>query len=156
MAASLKKEISERMRAQNLSIPALERKAGLSVHAVRNILKGRIKNPRARSLQAIADALECSILDLIKSSSRKIRLAEPLKINTIITSPLENLEFMSQCFETVMKIMKEKEFVISVDNYFECIALVYSYSLKEDPKILDLKFTKWVIDNQLSMNCHSV
>ena len=40
----LKEKIIEFMKERNLSIAALERQAGLSTHAVRNIVKGRIKN----------------------------------------------------------------------------------------------------------------
>ena len=58
MSAVLKEQIESRMRAKKLSIPQLERMAGLKIHAVRNILKGRIKNPTAENLRAIANVLE--------------------------------------------------------------------------------------------------
>ena len=69
MGSALKEKITERMEAKNLSIAELERRAGLSIHSVRNILKGRIKKPSAQSLQAIAEALECSIVDLMNASA---------------------------------------------------------------------------------------
>jgi transcriptional regulator with XRE-family HTH domain len=64
-----KEKLIEKMKAKNLSISVLERKAGLTIHSIRNILKGTIKNPRAEVLPAIAGALECSLLDLINFSS---------------------------------------------------------------------------------------
>ncbi len=39
MGSALKEKITERMEAKNLSIAELERRAGLSIHSVRNILK---------------------------------------------------------------------------------------------------------------------
>ena len=57
MATALKEKIIERMEAKNFSIAELERRAGLSIHSVRNILKGRIKKPSAQSLQAISETL---------------------------------------------------------------------------------------------------
>jgi len=72
MKTSLKEEIRKRMEAKNLSIAALERKAGLNIHAIRNILTGKIRKPSAQCLQATANALECSLLDLMNPSSENI------------------------------------------------------------------------------------
>ena len=73
----LKEKIIERMEAKNLSIAKLERRAGLKIHSVRNILKERIKKPSAQTLQAIAQALECSIIDLMSDSPSESRAFEP-------------------------------------------------------------------------------
>lgn len=41
------------MKTNNLSVAQLGKLAGLKIHAVRNVLKGRIKRPNAENLMAI-------------------------------------------------------------------------------------------------------
>ena len=65
MPSYLQSQIEQRRKICDLSIQALERKAGLKSSAVRNILNGTSKNPSVHTLRAIADALDCSILDLL-------------------------------------------------------------------------------------------
>ncbi|MBP9777388.1 MAG: helix-turn-helix transcriptional regulator, partial [Alphaproteobacteria bacterium] len=77
----LKEKIIDYMKEKKLSIAALERQAGLSIHSIRNILKDRIKNPSAQSLQIIAETLECSLDDLIqKSPSRNGEAEQAIKL----------------------------------------------------------------------------
>lgn len=149
MNNSLKEEIIKRIDAKNLSIAELERKAGLPIHSVRNIIQGRVKKPRVQTLQAIADTLECSILDLMNSSSRNIKSIGSYKIEMQNPQPFENLELMRDCFKTVIELMAHKELTLTVDDFFECIEIIYSYSLSDEPKVLDFKFTKWVVDNKI-------
>ena len=60
-------QIKRRMIAKSLNIQSLEKKAGLKISAVRNILNGTSKKPNVFTLYAIAEALSCSILDLLGS-----------------------------------------------------------------------------------------
>lgn len=83
MTSVVKEKITEYMKAEKLSIAELERRAGLSIHSVRNILKGRIKKPSAQSLQAIAEALNCSLSDLIRADNvtflpKKEKISPPI------------------------------------------------------------------------------
>lgn len=67
MGTHIAKQIELRMKAQNISISILEKKAGVRPHAVRNILTGKSKSPSAVNLQAIADALGCTVKDLLET-----------------------------------------------------------------------------------------
>lgn len=149
MASALKEKIIERMEAKNLSIAELERRAGLSIHSVRNILKGRIKKPSAQSLQAIAEALECSIIDLINSSPSKEGGYSPESHGRIRKrSPLDYPELMINCSEKIMKLITEKNLKVSVDEYLEVLKKVYFYSSREEPRKFDMRFAEWLIESQ--------
>ncbi len=149
MTSLLKEKIIERMDAKNLSIAELERRAGLSIHSVRNILKGRIKKPSAQSLQAIAEALECSIIDLMNNAPStpnpfpKETRGKARK-NTILDYP----DLMSECYNTVLELIKKKKVKVSVDEFQEVVKKVYLYSSREEPRKLDMRFSEWLIESQ--------
>jgi transcriptional regulator with XRE-family HTH domain len=149
MGSALKEKITERMEAKNLSIAELERRAGLSIHSVRNILKGRIKKPSAQSLQAIAEALECSIVDLMNASAPTGEgfVLEPQgRIRK--RSPLNYLDLMAECTEKILDIITERKLKISVDEFLEVVKKVYFYSAREEPRKFDLRFAEWLIESQ--------
>lgn len=149
MASALKEKIIERMEAKNFSIAELERRAGLSIHSVRNILKGRIKKPSAHSLQAIAEALECSIIDLMNASSA-IEAGFPQDVDRRIKKrpPLDYPELMLACSEKIMEKVTEKNTKVSIDEYFEVVKKVYLYSSREEPRHVDVRFAEWLIESQ--------
>lgn len=149
MTSSLKEKIIERMESKNLSIAELERRAGLSIHSVRNILKGRIKKPSAQSLQAIAEALECSIIDLMNNSPltpSEFSSGTPGRIKK--RSPLDYPNLMEECTQKVLELVRQKKLKITVDEYLEIIKKVYFYSSREEPRKLDMRFTEWLIESQ--------
>lgn len=135
----LKEKLIEKMKSKNLSIPVLERKAGLTLHSLRNILKGTIKKPRAEVLSAIAETLECSLLDLIDISSSS---SNPWQRNNTMNKKnncLENPIFMAACADVVASLMEEKGLTLSFNDYFSIVKTLYSYSLPKDPRIPDVK-----------------
>lgn len=149
MTSSLKEKIVERMDAKNLSIAELERRAGLSIHSVRNILKGRIKKPSAQSLQAIAEALECSILDLMSNTPATVGGYLPESQARIRKrSPLDYPELMQICTQKILDLVTERKLKISVDEYLEIIKKVYFYSSREEPRKFDMRFAEWLIESQ--------
>jgi transcriptional regulator with XRE-family HTH domain len=149
MASALKEKIMERMEAKNLSIAELERRAGLSIHSVRNILKGRIKKPSAQSLQAIAEALECSILDLLNSTpSTSGGYTPQMQGRMRKRSPLDYPDLMISCSQKILDLVTEKKVKISVDEYLEVVKKVYFYSSREEPRKFDMRFAEWLIETQ--------
>jgi transcriptional regulator with XRE-family HTH domain len=150
MTSALKEQIIERMEAKNLSIAELERRAGLSIHSVRNILKGRIKKPSAQSLQAIAEALECSIIDLMNNSyGISDGFSQSVEWKTRKSPSLDYPDLMMDCMKNVLSLLIEKSGVVSVDTYLEIVRKVYFYSSKEEPRKFDLRFAEWLIESHL-------
>jgi len=151
MASALKEKIIERMEAKNFSIAELERRAGLSIHSVRNILKGRIKKPSAQSLQAIAEALECSIMDLMSASSAvEAGFSQDVDRKIRKRPPLEYPELMLACSQKITERILEKNLFpkVSIDEYFEVVKKVYLYSSREEPRQVDVRFAEWLIESQ--------
>jgi transcriptional regulator with XRE-family HTH domain len=144
----LKEKIIEFMKERNLSIAALERQAGLSTHAVRNIVKGRIKRPSAQSLQAIAKALECSLTDLMKQSPTRNGEAKKI-INIIIRKKknviLNDIGLMRECSQTIFSLMKDRDKVLPIDDYLDILKTLYSYSSFEIIRKVDHKFARWIL-----------
>jgi transcriptional regulator with XRE-family HTH domain len=104
--AILKEKIVEKLKEKNLSISVLERKAGLSIHTIRNILKGRIKNPRAEVLSSVAEVLECSLLDLITPSSFPTSFEQKNNKTSKENILLENPPFMAACVNVVASLLE--------------------------------------------------
>lgn len=149
MSSALKEKIIERMGAKNLSIAELERRAGLSIHSVRNIIKGRIKKPSAQSLQAIAKALECSIVDLINNASPVNEdISQEKKRITKKSLPLDYPELMEECAQKVLYLLIEGQYTVEIDECLEVIKKVYCYSSRAEPRKLDTRFAEWLIETQ--------
>ena len=149
MTSALKEKIIERMEAKNLSIAELERRAGLSIHSVRNILKGRIKKPSAQSLQAIAEALECSIIDLMSVSAARSDGYSPEHQGRIRKrSRMDHPDLMLDCSKQILALIEAKEIKVSVDEYLDALKKVYFYSSREEPRKFDMRFAEWLIESQ--------
>lgn len=69
MSERLVKVLRERMAAKRLNPYRLSKMAGLGADAVRDILRGRVVNPSAAHLQALADVLDCTVADFFGSPS---------------------------------------------------------------------------------------
>ncbi|MBP9692774.1 MAG: helix-turn-helix transcriptional regulator [Alphaproteobacteria bacterium] len=141
----LKEKIIEKINERNLSISKLERKAGLTIHSLRNLLKGNIKNPRVDILSATAKALECSVLDFIIPSSFSTRFEQKKYILNKKKNTLDHPDFMIACSNVVTSLLKEKALILSLDDYFDTITTLYFYSLTIDPRTPDIKFAEWLL-----------
>jgi transcriptional regulator with XRE-family HTH domain len=157
MDSQLKEKIIQRMEAKNFSIAELERRAGLSIHSVRNILKGRIKKPSAQSLQAIAEALDCSIIDLMNKTTASSELqGYELESKFKKSPPLEYPSLMKDCTSTVLNLIKNDEVNVTVDVYLDIVKKVYFYSSKEEPRKIDVRFAEWLIETQFGQKKSAV
>lgn len=149
MTLKLKEEIIKRMEMRNLSIATLERKAGLSIHSVRNILNGRVRKPKADTLQAVANALGCSFSDLFGNSSESFGHLRKGEIKIKNNSLLTECELMKNCFKIVLNIIKDEKNTICLDDCLDIVKAIYSYSLRCESKQIDLKFVNWIVDGVL-------
>lgn len=156
MTSALKEKIIERMEAKNLSIAELERRAGLSIHSVRNILKGRIKKPSAQSLQAIAEALECSIVDLINASSAThAGLPKGMEGKIRKNLPLDYPDLILECSKSTLNIIEKKKYKVTVEDYLNIVKKVYCYSSREEPRKFDVRFAEWLLESQFENSLKS-
>lgn len=145
MAAIRKDLIREEIKRKQLTIAAFERLAGLHRNAVQQILKGQNKNPSLEVMQKVADALGCSVRQLIERSSID---DEELKVNQDITQEITK-KLNSVLFEKTVALVLKLYHQLQVSHNFEqtlaIVKQVYLYSQKNNLENPDERFAGWVI-----------
>jgi len=144
----LKKQILNLMKNKNLSVPSLERKAGLKIHAVRNILTDKIKKPKIHTLKAISSVLECSVEHLVNPSFSKDENSTYDISSKRELLFLEDVQLMMNSCDAILGFLRENKITLSLDEYLEVLKRVYYYSLSAESKVLDFKFIAWSINQK--------
>lgn len=70
------REVTRRMKALGLNPKSLSKKAGLNQTFVRDLSKGKSRNPRADSLDKLATALGCTVSDLTNGATSALFLSK--------------------------------------------------------------------------------
>ncbi len=152
MYDNLQMQIKRRMLAKSLNIQSLEKKAGLKISAVRNILNGTSKKPNVFTLYAIAEALSCSILDLLGSDVAGNSGAS-------YESPNASRPWVSSLFCEVVGLVKkayeERGGSLSSDKALAMIQEIYYYSLSKNDSRVDENFCQWVIEKNMNARLSS-
>jgi len=138
-------QIDIRMKARHMSIVELESKAGLKTHAVRNILRGKSKSPSAVNLQAIADALGCTVKDLLTTpevleDSMSMSLEEVLQATY---TAYDKKGLFSEIVTVVNRLIQKQHKGLTVEQFLTCVKEVYLHSLQKDPTKVDKDFAEW-------------
>jgi transcriptional regulator with XRE-family HTH domain len=140
---NLQEQIETRMYEKNLNARELERRAGLKISAVRNILSGNSKNPGMEVIAAIAKLLECSTDELIGIENKKSK-AEAPKQKTI---DVWDFSLYENCLKEVQDYLQSKNLKTQADQILFFVREAYIYSLEGRDKKADLRFIKWIIDS---------
>tara|TARA_B100000614_G_C14183550_1_gene342376 strand:- start:67 stop:504 length:438 start_codon:yes stop_codon:yes gene_type:complete len=127
---------------ENISVNALEKKAGLKQSAIQNILQGKSKRPGAEMLASISQALNCSVEDLLKNSEKLLsQRPSQLKIEW-------NPELYIDCISVTQKYINKLGLNFYADKALKCCEELYKYSLSIEPKIVDERFAHWIITKE--------
>ncbi len=145
MSTKLKEAIETRAAANRLSIAELERRAGLKMNAIRNILKGKSKNPRVETLNSVAKVLGCSLEELIQNIKHN-NAKSPTQKNYFEIKEVENIGLALDITDNITKLLREKKYSISMDKLFFLINESYNYLLKGNPPKVDPIFIEWYIE----------
>jgi transcriptional regulator with XRE-family HTH domain len=124
MYVSLTQNLKHKLEEQSLSISEFERVAGLRRSAVYNILNGRSKNPSMALIQACAEALGCSVAELLGESTPKLSVIEN-----------NSMQFHLQKDERREQFMKKDW---DLDYYMKCVTLIQE--LKKDKSLSKERF----------------
>ncbi len=141
----LQEKIQTKMEHQRLSIRELERKSGLNVGAVQNIINGRSTNPGIEFVASIAKALNCSVDELLDNSSK---LTNDNRSHST-SSPTWNANLYKDCTTNVENYLKSKNISIDSDKILEIIKDVYLYALECSTNQPDTRFIKWLIEKNV-------
>lgn len=140
-------QIEVRMKAKNISVVELENKAGLKTHAVRNILRGKSKSPSAVNLQAIADALGCSVKDLL-TTPEVLEESLPHSLEEVLHSQYTDSDkqgLLPQVVKTVDNLMHHQHKNLTVEQFLTSVKEIYLHSLQKDPRKVDKDFAEWFL-----------
>lgn len=140
---NLQEQIESRMHDKNLNARELERRAGLKISAVRNILSGQSKNPGIEVIAAIAKLLNCSTDELLGLEQEKSK-AESAKQKII---SIWDYSLYENCLKEVHSYLQSKNVKPQAEQILFFIREAYIYSLEGKDKKADLRFIKWIIDS---------
>ncbi len=153
---NLQEQIKTRVKDKELTIAELERQSGLKVGAVLNIMNGRSANPGIEFVAAIAKTLNCSVDELIKSTTSASRLQQTTELNedTHNNKPVAwNAELYKDCTNKVEDYLKSKNLkpdsMPDSEKILIFIRDAYLYALEGDETKADPRFIKWLIDKSL-------
>jgi transcriptional regulator with XRE-family HTH domain len=140
LACKLKGLIEE----NSLSIQGLEKRAGLKIHAVRNILTGQTKRPSAETLLAVSKALNCSIGELLDEEA-------PVKENKEKAREFEDLDLLIKVLTFIVEYYNTNSLPLTNQDLFQLTEQAYSYSIKNNQGLLDEGFAEWLLDRELDV-----
>ena len=134
---NLKNNIEKALQEHNYTIAQLEKKAGLKKNNVYNILKGIIQNPSSNNIQAIADALEISVEDLLSSKSNHIYTDKMLK---------EDQKLILDISKKIIKLSQEYHVPISINDFCNLLKKTFEYNKSFDLKRIDENHLRWTLE----------
>lgn len=141
ISQTIKDKISE----AGISVHAFEKKAGLKQSAVQNILYGKSKKPSLHIMQAIAQALDCTVLELMGGKNVTAPLSKEHQPSLAAESTW-NIDLYIETLKTINILAKKKRLFLSKNNMLDCADEIYEYSLKNKKNKPDKHFADWLID----------
>ncbi len=140
---NLQEQIEARMHEKNLNARELERRAGLKISAVRNILSGQSKNPGIEVITSMAKILNCSTDELLGIESKKDKSDTP-KQKVI---DIWDYSLYENCLKEVHNYLQSKSLKSHAEQILFFVREAYIYSLEGKDKKADLRFIKWIVDS---------
>ena len=142
LVTNLRAQIKTRMEKMNTNVRALERKAGLNVGVVNNILNGASANPTAETLSALADAFSCSIDELLNRNSS---LSNEVNIDAFAPYDWNKMLFANIMTE-FDKEVGSRGSNISAKQALQIIEEIYLYALKKNRENVDSGLIEYLLD----------
>ncbi len=139
MKHAVAEKILEKIEEQNLSVQGLEKKAGLKINVVRNILSGHSLKPNIDILIAVAKALGCTVNDLVSESEDQL---SNQKDKIVMFTNMELLQSTMSYLGDQIKAGKE----INSLALFDAIQEIYTFSENNNKITCDEGFAKWYLD----------
>ena len=145
MTSILKTKVLEYVTNQRRSIRDLERQAGLNYNAIHNILSDRSKSPSIDTVLKIADAIDCSVDEILGRTQFKSK-SDTLDKQDVI---LNNKLFQNICKYIGEFIDDNNLEKLTLSDVVYCVEEIYRYCLNTQSKALDKKFAKWFLEQKL-------
>lgn len=117
---SLKYKITTLIEEKDLTLNDLCLKSGLTQSTLKNVIYGRVNNPTINVLNALAKALDCSVIDLIND-----------EYSSVFNDNWNPITFY-HCLEIVGKELSKKNKDLSYTITMNIIKDLYLYSVEEN------------------------
>ncbi|MFN7364609.1 MAG: helix-turn-helix domain-containing protein [Alphaproteobacteria bacterium] len=146
MSEVVAQKIREHLDEKGWSISATEKKAGLKVNSIRNILSGHSKKPSADSLLAISNVLGCSIYDILGETNpyQKVDNSSSQK-----KTSYNDYELLKKIVIHLIDHQKEsKSSHIDSFTFNDIVEKMYRYSTEVRNGDFDLEFFNWFMQKK--------
>jgi transcriptional regulator with XRE-family HTH domain len=144
MSSNLSLKIRSLIEEKNLSVQGLEKKSGLKLNAVRNILIGHSKKPSAETLLAISRALGCSIGELLDEE-----ISQKHSKNVLQEFDFKNVDLFEKVTLYLIDFYRNNDIVIENIKFHEDLLHVYKYLEENNKSVFDERFCKWYLMRDL-------
>jgi len=137
---NLVKKINE--KGEGFCHAVLSRITGILYETILKIIKGRSKNPGIYTIAKLADALNCSIDELVDRKDFIQKNTEHIRYDKIL---------LSTVFDYVMDFIQKN--TLTKCNFLDTItavAEIYKYSLNNELNNLEARFAEWFCEKQIS------
>jgi transcriptional regulator with XRE-family HTH domain len=105
----------------------LEKKAGLKMSAVRNILTGKSNNPGIEVLSAIARLLGCSVDELTGETKSQSYISTIADLNKTKLTHTWNIELYQDCLNAIQHQIQIKNFKPTMEQILFFVKEAYIY-----------------------------
>ncbi|MBY0461724.1 MAG: helix-turn-helix transcriptional regulator [Alphaproteobacteria bacterium] len=139
--SSIAVKLKEIMEEKSITANALEKKSGVKVSSVQNIIYGRSKNPGIDTVKAIAKALGCTLYDLLDQNE------SPIPSTLANREEKEwNISLFIDALKATETMMKQKNIKPSYKTALAFANEIYSYSQMSNKGTADYDFTRWLFE----------
>ena len=125
---------------KRLNIAEAERKAGLKIHSIRNIINGKSLNPVLSTLSTIANSLGVTVDQITNVNMAK-------KCGGM---SFDDRNFFIDVTKSVINELKEYEEPVELITVQKIIEDSYIYSSRKNPKKVDKDFISWIIEEKIT------
>ncbi len=132
---SLAKKLAEKGDGFKRSV--LSRKSGVTEATLYQIVTGIIKNPGVFTVAKIADALDCSMDELLE------RRAFLHGTEEMILKP----DLFQSCVLTTLDLLRQKNQTLNITNCWQMISGIYAYCLSKNLETVDTEFANGFVEN---------
>lgn len=136
---SLPVNIKKKMEELHLTAYAVEKRTGIKKSTIYNILLGRVKSPSIDTIYAIAQALDCSVSDLIGEDAIHPLFTEDS------TGYILNWGLYVDTLAKVGILLGKTNIKTNKHRIYELIEEVYQYSLRTKKQSMDTDFAEWAV-----------
>jgi transcriptional regulator with XRE-family HTH domain len=141
-AGMMSQKIKNRISEAGISVHALEKKAGLKQSSIQNIIYGKSKKPSFHIMQSIAQALNCTVTELLEEENE---FAEKKEFS-LDTTQTWNIDLYIDVLSIINMLSKQKNIFLSKEKMFDCAEEVYEYTLRNKKSKPDKSFAEWLIE----------